>query len=139
MDFVDILITIGIFAIFIGSEVLKIKKKMASSTSPKPASIENLEEDFEHLDEDYFAEKEKLKNENFTQKSSKSTSYFTYEDTSPSEEVVSSSEAAQASTSAEKSVQGIENETERLNIDLHDPEEIKKAIIYGEILKNPYN
>ena len=36
-------------------------------------------------------------------------------------------------------LQEVENETETNDLDLHNPDELKKAIIYGEILKNPYN
>ena len=139
MDLVDVLITLGIFAIFVGSEVVKIKKKMASSASQSHTGKVNLEEDFEPLEEDYFVEKEKRKNEKIEPNSSKSTTYFTYEDTSAPEDLISTSAKTKPSSSDEIHIQEVENETETLNINLQDPEEVKKAIIYGEILKNPYN
>ena len=139
MDFVDVLITLGIFAIFVGSEVVKIKKKMASSASQSHTGKVNLEEDFEPLEEDYFVEKEKRKNEKIEPNSSKSTTYFTYEDTSAPEDLISTSAKTKPSSSDEIHIQEVENETETFNINLQDPEEVKKAIIYGEILKNPYN
>lgn len=139
MDFIDILITIGIFAVIVGSEVVKIKKKMASSASQSHTRKVNLEEDFESAEEDYFVEKEKRKNEKIEPNSSKSSTYFTYEDVSAPEEVVRPSAKTKPSSTDEIHLQEIENETETLNINLQDPEEVKKAIIYGEILKNPYN
>ena len=139
MDFVDVLITLGIFAVFIGSEVVKIKKKMASSASQSHTGKVNLEEDFESLEEDYFVEKEKWKNEKIEPNSSKSSTYFSYEDVSASEEVIPPSAKTKPSSTDEIHLQEVENETETLNINLQDPEEVKKAIIYGEILKNPYN
>lgn len=139
MDFVDILITLGIFAFFIVSEVLKIKKKTASSTLQKHERREDLEEDFEPVEEDYFAKREKWKNEKIEPNSSKSTTYFTYEDVSDNEEDISTSVKTPPASSKESHLQEVENETETIDIDLQDPEELKKAIIYGEILKNPYN
>lgn len=139
MEFVDILITLVIFAVFTGSEVLKKKKKAASTASQKVHNEVDFGEDYESPERDYFKEREKWKNEKFDTNSSKSTSYFTYEDVSSSEEVIPPSMKAEPSSSAKINVQEVENEIETPKIDLHDPEEIKKAIIYGEILKNPYN
>ena len=139
MDFIDILITLLIFAVFIGSEVLKIKKKMASTAQKKYANVEDSEEKFESMETDYFVEKEKRKNGKIESKSSKSPTYFTYEDVSASEEVILPSGGTNPSASDEIHIQEVENETETTNINLRDPEELKKAIIYGEILKNPYN
>ena len=139
MDFVDVLITLVIFAVFIGSEILKIKKKSASNTSQRQYAEEDPEEEFVFSEMDYFDGKEKWKNEKFESNSSKSASYFTYEDASSSEEMIPPSMKAEPSSSAKINLQEVENEIETPKIDLHDPEELKKAIIYGEILKNPYN
>ena len=139
MDIVDVLITLGIFAFFIVSEVLKIKKKQASSAQKNTVNMTEPEEDFESLEMDYFVEKEKSKNEKNKPNSSKSTTYFTYEDASSPEDIIPPSMETNPSSSAEIHSQEVENETETSDIDLQDPEELKKAIIYGEILKNPYN
>lgn len=60
MDFVDVLITLVIFAIFIGSEVLKIKKKAASTASQKIHNEVDLEEDLRVSREGLFQGKRKV-------------------------------------------------------------------------------
>ena len=140
MDIIDVVVTIAIIAVVIGSEVVKIKKKIASVSPPKNVrEFDDGEEKFEPIEAPFFEDRKFVKNENFNPKSSKSMSYFTYEDVPEVEAVDLETMAENPSLTPTNQIQEIENETEALNIDLNNVEELKKAIIYGEILKNPYN
>jgi hypothetical protein len=135
----DVLITILIVVSIVGWEYLKIKKKMASEAekaAARKATFNNVEEyPEEEIPEEDFV----WKNENFEEDSSKSESYFTYETVSDQEENSVHTAASYASESDRIHLQEVENETETEKLDLHNPEELKKAILYGEILKSPYN
>ena len=135
----DVLITILIVVSIVGWEYLKIKKKMASEAekaAARKATFNNVEEyPEEEIPEEDFV----WKNENFEEDSSKSESYFTYETVSDQEENSVHTAASYASESGRIHLQEVENETETEKLDLHNPEELKKAILYGEILKSPYN
>jgi hypothetical protein len=139
MDIADILITLVIFVILIGSEVLKMKKKQAAASQKISTEEDEEEEYFDSLEENSYEEIPVMKNEKNKSNSSKSTTYFTYEEDSGVESLSPSSEATKPSNNGEINIQEVENETETKDIDLQDPEELKKAIIYSEILKNPYN
>ncbi|MBP5649738.1 MAG: hypothetical protein J6X01_01520 [Bacteroidales bacterium] len=135
----DVLITILIVVSIVGWEYLKIKKKMASEAekaAARKATFNNVEEyPEEEIPEEDFV----WKNEKFEEDSSKSESYFTYETVSDQEENSVHTAASYASESDRIHLQEVENETETEKLDLHNPEELKKAILYGEILKSPYN
>lgn len=140
MDILDVLVTIVIIAVVLVSEVVKIKKKMASISPQNSIKVDEQEEgEFTPSDVDYFAQRESVKNEKFNPKSSKSMPYFTYEDVSGTEAVDLETIEETPSVSPKIQIQEIENETETLDINLDNPEELRKAVIYGEILKNPYN
>lgn len=80
-----------------------------------------------------------VKNEKMEANSSKSGAYFTYED--------GNCDKVQARKVASDSrvddpvfePQSVDNEKKRPELNLQDPEELKKAVLYSEILKNPYN
>ena len=135
----DILITILIVVSIVGWEYVKIKRKMASEAQKAAARKKayNGYEEYseEEISETYFA----WKNEKIEEDSSKSESYFTYETVSNQEIKETETATSMSSKSGEIHLQEVENEIETDKYDLHNPEELKKAIIYGEILKNPYN
>ena len=139
MDIADILITLVIFVILIGSEVLKMKKKQAAASQKISIEEDEEEEYFDSLEENSYEEIPVMKNEKNKSNSSKSTTYFTYEEDSGVESPSPSPEATKPSNNGEINIQEVENEIETKDINLQDPEELKKAIIYSEILKNPYN
>jgi len=108
----------------------------AEKAAARKATFNNVEEyPEEEIPEEDFV----WKNENFEEDSSKSESYFTYETVSDQEENSVHTAASYASESDRIHLQEVENETETEKLDLHNPEELKKAILYGEILKSPYN
>ena len=135
----DILITILIVVLIVGWEYLKIKRKMASeaqkAAARKKAYIVDEEYSENRIPETDFA----YKNEKFETDSSKSETYFTYESVSDQEVKEADMASSMSSKSSGIHLQEVENEIETDSLDLHNPEELKKAIIYGEILKNPYN
>ena len=135
----DILITFLIVATIVGWEYMKIKKKMASEARKAAAKKKAFDDVEEYLKEEFSEEDFAWKNEKFETDSSKSESYFTYETVSDREESSADMTASSASESDRIHLQEVENEIETDTVDLHNPEELKKAIIYGEILKNPYN
>ena len=135
----DILITVLITVAIVGWEYLKIKRKMASEAekaAARKAAFNNAEE---YSEEEFQDAAFAWKNEKFDEDSSKSESYFTYESVSGQEAGDTNTASSYSSKASEIHIQEVENETETDNLDLHNPEELKKAIIYGEILKNPYN
>lgn len=79
------------------------------------------------------------KNENFKVNSSKSSSYFTYEDENRGQEKVQDKPSGNISTQQFNNLQNVDNEDKKKEINLQDPDELQKAILYSEILKNPYN
>lgn len=135
----DILITILIVVSVVGWEYLKIKRKMASEAQ-KAAARKRAYNGVEEYPEVEIPETDfEWKNEKFETDSSKSESYFTYETVSDQEGKEADMASSMSSKSGGINIQEVENETETDKYDLHNPEELKKAIIYGEILKNPYN
>jgi hypothetical protein len=135
----DILITVLITVAIVGWEYLKIKRKMASEAekaAARKAAFNNAEE---YSEEEFQDAEFAWKNEKFEAESSKSEPYFTYESVSEPGMEVADTASSYSSKASEIHIQEVENETETDNLDLHNPEELKKAIIYGEILKNPYN
>lgn len=139
MDLMDILITLVIIAIVLGKELLKIKKKLASVAEKQTQETTHLEDVDDIWKKMSYERKGMSENEKFESDSSKSESYFTYEDVSDSETPDLASGRPSPSWTHEIHLQEIENEIETSEINLDNPEELKKAIIYGEILKKPYN
>ena len=135
----DILITILIVVSIVGWEYVKIKRKMASEAQ-KAAARKKAYNGYEEYSEEEISETDfAWKNEKIEEDSSKSESYFTYETVSNQEIKETETATSMSSKSGEIHLQEVENEIETDKYDLHNPEELKKAIIYGEILKNPYN
>ena len=139
MDIIDVLITIVIIVIVVGGEALKVKKKIASVSEKQARKEVESEDEYDLRQTVSYKKKEKLENEKFGDNSSKTSPYFTYEDVSDNENFDLAADRPRPSQTQEIHLQEVENETERTEINLNDPEELKKAIIYGEILKNPYN
>lgn len=139
MDLIDVLITLLIVVILVVREVIKIKKKTASIPKKIIQDIGEIEGFEERPESEFFYTSSTMENEKIEDNSSKSPSYFTYEDISKSEEDPPVIKKDESSVAKETYTQEVENEIETTAIDLQDPEELKKAIIYGEILKNPYN
>ena len=134
----DIIITIIIIAVLLASEYVKEKKKRieelnkaaqkkAFSETKTSNKRKNYRENFSH------------ENEIFENNSSKSQPYFTYESVSAQDKGDGSSKPPMSETAEDFRLQEVENEIETCDINLHDPEELRKAVLYGEILKNPYN
>ena len=139
MDFLDILITVVIIGMVLLGNVSKLKKKYSSVSKTTVASEPDwVDEDLSYEEESY-EDKLGLENEKFETNSSKSQSYFTYETVSESDVPMEPSQPSSFQKSNENHLQEVENEIETSNLDLHDPNELKKAVLYGEILKNPYN
>ena len=135
----DVLITILIVVSIVLWEYLKIKRKMASEAQ-KAAARKRAYNGVEEYPEVEIPETDfEWKNEKFETDSSKSESYFTYESVSDQEAGDTNTASSYSSKVGGIHLQEVENETETDKYDLHNPEELKKAIIYGEILKNPYN
>lgn len=139
MDLIDVLITLLIGVILIVREVIKIKKKTASTPQKIIQDIGEKEGYEERPENGFFYTSTTTENEKIEDNSSKSPSYFTYEDISKSEEEPPVIKKDEPFVAKETYLQEVENEIETTEIDLQDPEELKKAILYGEILKNPYN
>lgn len=135
----DILITILIVVSIVGWEYLKIKRKMASEAQKAAARKKAYIVDEEYSEEVIPEADFTWKNEKFETDSSKSESYFTYETVSDPEVKEADMSSSVSAKSSGIHLQEVENEIETDTLDLHNPEELKKAIIYGEILKNPYN
>jgi len=135
----DVLITILIVVAIVGWEYLKIKRKMASEAQ-KAAARKKASNADEVYSEEVIPEADfTWKNEKFEADSSKSESYFTYETVSDPEVKEADMSSSVSVKSSGIHLQEVENEIETDTLDLHNSEELKKAIIYGEILKNPYN
>ena len=139
MDLMDILITMVIIAIVLGKELLKVKKKLASVAEKQAQETTRLGDGDEIWKTVSYEREGMSENEKFESDSSKSESYFTYEDVSDSETSDLASGRPSPSRTREIHLQEVENETETSEINFDDPEELKKAIIYSEILKKPYN
>lgn len=135
----DVLITILIVVLVVGWEYLKIKKKMAFEAQKAAARKRAYNGDEEYPEEEIPETDFEWKNEKFETDSSKSESYFTYETVSDQDVKEGEKASPMSSKSSGIHLQEVENEIETDKYDLHNPEELKKAIIYGEILKNPYN
>ena len=135
----DVLITFLIIVAIVGWEYLKIKKKMASEAQKAAARKRKYDIEKEYLEEDDSGGDFVWENEKFESDSSKSESYFTYETVSEPEVKGTDTSPSTSSKLGENHLQEVENETETNGLDLHNPEELRKAILYGEILKNPYN
>ena len=135
----DILITILIVVSIVGWEYVKIKRKMASEAQKAAARKKAYNAYEEHSEEEIPETDFAWKNEKIEEDSSKSESYFTYETVSNQEIKETETATSMSSKSSGIHLQEVENEIETDKYDLHNPEELKKAIIYGEILKNPYN
>lgn len=135
----DILITILIVVSIVGWEYVKIKRKMASEAQKAAARKKAYNAYEEHSEEEIPETDFAWKNEKIEEDSSKSESYFTYETVSNQEIKETETATSMSSKSGEIHLQEVENEIETDKYDLHNTEELKKAIIYGEILKNPYN
>ncbi|MBR4536327.1 MAG: hypothetical protein IKO62_06685 [Bacteroidales bacterium] len=135
----DILITILIVVSIVGWEYLKIKRKMASEAQKAAARKKAYNVDEEYPEGGGPEENFAWKNEKFETDSSKSEPYFTYESVPDQGTEVAGTASSYTSMTGGIHLQEVENETETNDLDLHNPDELKKAIIYGEILKNPYN
>ncbi len=136
---IDVLITVAIVVLIVGWEYLKIKRKMAAEAQKAAARKAAYNEVEEYPEEEIPEVDFAWKNEKFDEDSSKSESYFTYESVSGQEAGDTNTASSHSSKVGGIHLQEVENETETNNLDLHNPEELKKAIIYGEILKNTYN
>ena len=139
MDFLDVLITVVIIGFVLLGNVSKLRKKYSSVSKPTVVSEPDWEDEDLSYEGESYEEKLSLENEKFVTNSSKSQSYFTYETVSESDVPMELSQPSSFQKSNENHLQEVENETETSNLDLHDPDELKKAVLYGEILKNPYN
>ena len=135
----DVLITVLIVVLVVGWEYMKIKRKMASEAQKAAAKKMAYNDGEEYPEEEIPDTDFAWGNEKFEADSSKSESYFTYETVSDPEAREADSASSVSAKSSGIHLQEVENETETENLDLHNPEELKKAILYGEILKTPYN
>lgn len=134
----DIIITIIIIAVLLVSEYAKEKKKREEALK-KAAQKKAFSQTKKSNKRNNYSENFSRENEIFEKNSSKSQPYFTYESVSAQEKGGGSPEAPMSETVEDFRTQEVENEIETRDIDLHDPEELRKAVLYGEILKNPYN
>ena len=135
----DILIMVAVVVILVLREYVKVKRKINEEEERRksrqrvvhgantPPQTENLEEDFSY------------ENEFFEENSPKRQPYFSYETASEQNVQNGDIETSPTDSGNENHIQEVENEVETSDIDLHNPEELRKAVLYGEILKNPYN
>ena len=135
----DVLITVLIVVAMVFWEYIKIKRKLASEAQKVEARKAKKNIDEEDGNDEIFEENFVRKNEKIETDSPKSEPYFTYEMVSDQEVNNADTETFHSSESARIHLQEVENEIETDKLDLHNPEELKKAILYGEILKNTYN
>ena len=139
MEFLDILITVIIIAVVLVSNVAKLRKKIPSQSETQVVSEPDWDEGEQLFEGENDVGKWASENEKIETNSSKFEPYFTYEAVSDQNEQDFPPSPSPSSNTHEINLQEVENETETTNLDLHDPEELKKAVLYGEILKNPYN
>ncbi len=135
----DMILTIILVIAFVLIEYSKIKKKLAAESQKRQVVEHEFLADEDMPEVENYEEEILRKNEKFESNSSKSQSYFTYETVSEPETPTETSAPFSSQKPDQNRIQEVENETETDNLNLHDPEELKKAVIYGEILKNPYN
>lgn len=142
MDLEEIGSLLLMIALAVISGLVKRKKKQKSTVKAAPfvsdeIEIENeFENDFEMVTAE---ENSTLKNDNFVENSPKSEPYFTYEELRETETEYARKEEPNSKSKSKVILQDSENEEETNYIDFSDPQELRKAIIYKEILENPYN
>ena len=139
MDFLDVLITVVIIAVVLLGNVSKLRKKFPSSSQTTELGEDDWEGEVLSSEGESYEKKWRSQNEKIETNSSKSESYFTYETVSDPNVQLETSAMSSLQKTNEIHIQEVENETETADLDLQNPEELKKAILYGEILKNPYN
>ena len=139
---IEAVIVIGfiiVLGVKYGLKIKKLNEDWKEMQRNRPKVSVQPDEDFDFPHTEYEEDVMMQENEKFEADSSKSESYFTYETVLDQEVKESETASSMSSKSSGIQLQGVENETETGKYDLHNPEELKKAIIYGEILKNPYN
>lgn len=129
-------------AIAVISGLVKRKKKQKSTYRAAPFVSDEIE--FEKESENDFemaaaGENSTMENDNFNENSPKSESYFTYEEVREKETDYVRQTASISRNESKVVLQDSENEEETNDIDFSDPQELRKAVIYKEILENPYN
>lgn len=129
-------------AIAVISGLVKRKKKQKSTYRAAPFVSDEIE--FEKESENDFemaaaGENSTMENDNFNENSPKSESYFTYEEVREKETDYARQEETISQNESQVILQDSENEEETNGIDFSDPQELRKAVIYKEILENPYN
>ena len=157
-DVLELLLALVVTVVF---SLMKRKKKQASaaqkkhtlshryqdeSSSSKTDDLESIHEIFNQMESAFeedvneqmevdsrFATNEK-NDENFA----KSEPYFTYEANSEEAAGLEQNQIVVEDHPAHFQSQESENEEETLLINLNNPEDLKKAVLYSEILKNPY-
>lgn len=135
----DILVTLIIVVVWVVAEIVKATSKQAVESYKKAQQKRRVQPPKQTRYNESVGNEFMHKNEFFEEKSSKSQPYFTYESDLERGDRVGDSRLSGVENLSQNQIQEVENEIETLDIDLQDPEELRKAIIYGEILKNPYN
>lgn len=146
MDLEEIGSLLLMIAIAVISGLVKRKKKQKSTYRAAPFVSDEIEfekeseNDFENDFEMVSGERNStMKNDNFVENSPKSESYFTYEDVREKETDYACQAESISRNKSKVILQDSENEEETNDIDFSDPQELRKAVIYKEILENPYN
>lgn len=142
MDLEEIGSLLLMIAIAVISGLVKRKKKQKSTYRAAPFVSDEIE--FEKESENDFemaaaGENSTMENDNFNENSPKSESYFTYEEVREKETDYARQEETISQNESQVILQDSENEEETNGIDFSDPQELRKAVIYKEILENPYN
>ncbi|MCQ2285045.1 MAG: hypothetical protein MJZ57_09105 [Bacteroidales bacterium] len=142
MDLEEIGSLLLMIAIAVISGLVKRKKKQKSTYRAAPFVSDEIE--FEKESENDFemaaaGENSTMENDNFNENSPKSEPYFTYEEVREKETDYARQEETISQNESQVILQDSENEEETNGIDFSDPQELRKAVIYKEILENPYN
>ncbi len=142
MDLEEIGSLLIMIVLAVVSGLVKRKKKQRESIGKTHIANDEIEVDNYFEDDLEMAPEEvgpTFKNDIFDKKSSKSESYFTYEEVRERETDYAQKEEPIAKSETKDILQDSENEEETNFIDFSDPQELRKAVIYKEILKRPYN
>ena len=142
MDLEEIGSLLIMIVIAVVSGLVKRKKKQREPVRKMYVASDEIEVDNYFEDEFETIPEEvdpNLKNDIFDENSSKSEPYFTYEEVRVQETDYAQKNEPIAESKTKDNLQDSENEEETNCIDFSDPQELRKAVIYKEILERPYN
>lgn len=142
MDLEEIGSLLIMIVLAVVSGLVKRKKKQRKQVRKKHIVNNKIEVDNYFEDDLEMASEEvgsTFKNDSFDKNSSKSEPYFTYEEVRVQETDYAQKNEPIAESKTKDNLQDSENEEETNCIDFSDPQELRKAVIYKEILERPYN